>query len=124
MLFHSHRNSPAIRQTGRGIGSFFAKIISALKRFVLPNVKKFAKSEIGKTVGQTAAESAISFGSDLISGKDPKEAGKDNLKEGIKKIQDSVSKLMMKKGKEMKKINVKRKKNTIKTNKGRSFFDP
>ena len=54
MHFHNHRYK-LIRQTGRGIGGIFVKVLSALRRLIVPNVKKLASSAIGKAVGKAAA---------------------------------------------------------------------
>ena len=122
MHFHNHRYK-LIRQTGRGIGGIFVKVLSALRRLIIPNVKRLASSTIGKAVGKAAAESALAFGGDIISGKKAKVAGKANLQEGIKKIQESVAKLTeRKKPKKLK--SVKRKIVLLKTKPPSSFFGP
>ena len=122
MHFHNHRYK-LIRQTGRGIGGIFVKVLSALRRLIVPNVKKLASSAIGKAVGKAAAEGALAFGGDIISGKKAKVAGKANLQEGIKKIQDSVAKLSERK-KPKKKKSIKRKSVLLKTRPSSSFFGP
>ena len=122
MHFHNHRYK-LVRQTGRGIGGIFVKVLSALRRLIVPNVKKLASSAIGKAVGKAAAEGALAFGGDLISGKKAKVAGKANLQEGIKKIQESVAKLSERK-KPKKKKSIKRKSVLLKTRPSSSFFGP
>lgn len=122
MRFHNHRYK-LTRQTGRGIGGIFVKVLTALRRLLVPSVKKLASSNIGKAVGKAAAEGALAFGSDIISGKKVKEAGKASLQEGIKKIQESVSKLSEKK-KPKKTKSVKRKRVLLKTKPSSSFFGP
>ena len=122
MRFHNHR-CKLTRQTGRGIGGIFVKVLSALRRLIVPNVKKLVSSNVGKAVGKAAAEGALAFGSDIISGKKAKEAGKANLQEGIRKIQESVSKLSEKKQPKKTK-SVKRKRVIFKTKPSSPFFGP
>ena len=99
------------------------KVLSALRRLIVPNVKKLVSSNVGKAVGKAAAEGALAFGSDIISGKKAKEAGKANLQEGIRKIQESVSKLSEKKQPKKTK-SVKRKRVILKTKPSSPFFGP
>ena len=97
MKFHSHRNSRTF-QVGRGVGAFFSKIFSAIKRFIVPGVKKIATSHIGKNVaksiGKAAVTSASSFGGELLAGKTAQEAGRESLNKGIKDLQKSVNKMV------------------------------
>lgn len=120
MKFHSHRYSFQ-PQTGRGVGSFFSRIFSIIRKFIIPSVKKIATSDVGKSLGKAAAKSVSSFGGDILAGKNPKEAGKESLNKGIQDLQKSVNRLVERKTKKIKK---KKKKNNIKAGKkGFQFFD-
>lgn len=123
MKFHSHRNSRTF-QVGRGVGAFFSKIFSAIKRFIVPGVKKIATSHIGKNVaksiGKAAVTSASSFGGELLAGKTAQEAGRESLNKGIKDLQKSVNKMVNRKTKKDRK----EEKNSGRKKKKFTFFDP
>ena len=123
MKFHSHRNSRTF-QVGRGVGAFFSKNFSAIKRFIVPGVKKIATSHIGKNVaksiGKAAVTSASSFGGELLAGKTAQEAGRESLNKGIKDLQKSVNKMVNRKTKKDRK----EEKNRGRRKKKFTFFDP
>ena len=123
MKFHSHCNSRTF-QVGRGVGAFFSKIFSAIKRFIVPGVKKIATSHIGKNVaksiGKAAVTSASSFGGELLAGKTAQEAGRESLNKGIKDLQKSVNKMVNRKTKKDRK----EEKNRGRKKKKFTFFDP
>ena len=123
MKFHSHRNSRTF-QVGRGVGAFFSKIFSAIKRFIVPGVKKIATSHIGKNVaksiGKAAVTSASSFGGELLAGKTAQEAGRESLNKGIKDLQKSVNKMVNRKTKKDRKGE----KDRGRRKKKFTFFDP
>ena len=123
MKFHSHRNSRTF-QVGRGVGAFFSKIFSAIKRFIVPGVKKIATSHIdknvAKSIGKAAVTSASSFGGELLAGKTAQEAGRESLNKGIKDLQKSVNKMVNRKTKKDRK----EEKNRGRKKKKFTFFDP
>ena len=104
------------------MGSFFSRIFSTIKKFIIPSVKKIASSDVGKSLGKAAAKTVSSFGGDILAGKNPKEAGKESLNKGIEDLKKSVNRLVERNNK---KIKIKKKKTSIKGGKkGFRFFDP
>ena len=104
------------------MASFFSRIFSTIKNFIIPSVKKIAASDVGKSLGKAAATSVSSFGGDILAGKNPKEAGKESLNKGIQDLQKSVTRLVERK---IKKVKKGKKKSNIKgRKKGFQFFDP
>lgn len=62
-------------QKGRGLGSLFAGLIKT----IVPMTKTFLKSSTGQTLKNVALKTASDFASDVVSGKNIKDAAKDNL---------------------------------------------